>query len=151
MAPLDMSRLSPRLLAGRVPYTAEHVAQLHDAGVTAVVNLCEDAEYWEGERTAVTAAYADAGIAERHLPVTDGGTVPAAVLDAAVALAADHVLYVHCRGGRERSGAVAVAVVARADGVRVDEALRRVRRERPGFDPLPWQLAAVRSWAGEPG
>jgi atypical dual specificity phosphatase len=148
---LDFSRLSARLLGGRVPYLAEHVADLRDAGVTAVVNLCEDAEYWAGERDAVAAAYAEAGIEEYHLPVSDGGTVPAAVLDEAVGIARDHVLYVHCRGGRERSATVAVAVVARTDGIAVDEALARVSERRPEFRPLPWQIDAVRRWNDDRG
>jgi atypical dual specificity phosphatase len=144
---LDFSPLSARLYGGRVPYLAEHVDDLRGAGVTAVVNLCEDAEYWEGERDAVGRAYADAGIVEHHLPVSDGGTVPAAVLEQAVELASEHVLYVHCRGGRERSATVAVAVVARTEGIAVDDALARVRERRPEFRPLPWQIEAVRRWS----
>jgi atypical dual specificity phosphatase len=130
-----------------MPYTAEHVRALAAEGVTAVVNLCEEGEYWDGELPAVRAAYADAGVAEHHLPVPDGASVPSGVLDAAVALARDGTVYVHCRGGRERSAAVAVAVLVAADGLSVSDALARVRESRPICAPLPWQMDAVRAWA----
>jgi hypothetical protein len=31
-------------------HSAEHVATLHDEGVQVVINLCEEREYWVGER-----------------------------------------------------------------------------------------------------
>ena len=111
-----------------------------------MINLCEDREYWDGERDAVAAACARSGIAEHRLPVIDGATVPAAVLEGALEAAADGVVYVHCRGGRERSAAVAIALIAAADGSSVDEALGLALSRRPGFKPLPWQVEGVRTW-----
>jgi protein-tyrosine phosphatase len=61
-------------------------------------------------------------------------------------LAADNTLYVHCRGGRERSATVATAVIAHAEQVSVDRALERAVERRPVFKPLPWQMTALRSW-----
>jgi protein-tyrosine phosphatase len=149
---LDMSRLSPHLLAGRIPFARSHVEALRAAGVTAVVNLCQADEYWAGERDEVLDAYAEAGITEHHLPVPDGSTVPPQTLSRAVELTRGETVYVHCRGGRERSGAVAAAIVVAADGLAVDEALARVRDGRPAFAPLPWQVDALRAWAaGERG
>ena len=69
-----------------------------------------------------------AGIAEHRLAVPDGATIPPDVLDRAVAAtAAGETTYVHCRGGRERSAAVAVALLATRSGVEIDEALRHRR------------------------
>jgi atypical dual specificity phosphatase len=149
MGRLEYTRLHDSLLAGRMPVSERHVQTLRDEGVTAVINLCEDREYWDGERDAVAAACAGAGITELRLPVIDGGTVPADVLERAVAAAAEGVVYVHCRGGRERSATVAVAILADASGSTVDEALRLAVSLRPGFRPLPWQVEGVRSWLRE--
>ena len=147
MARLNYSRLTDRLLAGAMPFRHDHVATLSDEGVTAVVNLCQDGEYWDDERELVRAAYLAHGIEEHQLPVIDGSTVPGEVLDAAVELARGHTLYVHCRGGRERSATVAAAVLAAHEGLPIDRALEQARRKRPVFEPLPWQVSALRCWA----
>jgi atypical dual specificity phosphatase len=148
MSRLDVSRLGPALLAGAMPYRREHVEALAGEGVTAVLNLCGEREYWVGERDELVSAYAEAGIVEHRLPVPDGATVPAAVLDDALRLARRRTVYVHCRGGRERSAVVAIALVAAEERLPVDEAARRVTSRRPTFAPLPWQLEALRAWVG---
>jgi atypical dual specificity phosphatase len=147
VARLNYSRLTDRLLAGAMPHAADHVQALSDEGVLHVVNLCEEREYWEGERAAVLAAYGAAGIVEHHLPVKDGATVPADVIDAALAAAGQGSVYVHCRGGRERSATVATALLASGEGISIDRALQRARELRPIFQPLPWQVDALRAWA----
>jgi len=151
MARLNYSRLSDTLLAGAMPHSEEHVAALRDEGVVLVINLCEEREYWKGERATVLHAYADAGITERHLPVKDGATVPHAVIDAALAGDGGATVYVHCRGGRERSATVATAILARDQRLTIDQALAVAQRGRPTFRPLPWQVAGLQAWASEPG
>ena len=106
-----------------------------------VINLCEEHEYWDGERAAVEAAFRHARIAEHRLPVPDGATIPPDVLDRAVAAAAQDTTYVHCRGGRERSAAVAVALLATRRGVSIDEALRE---RRGALADLPPAAVAAR-------
>ena len=150
MARLNYSRLSDRLLAGAMPHAAEHVASLHGEGVVVVINLCEEREYWDGERETVMAAYEASGIAELHLPVKDGATVPHEVIDAAVDGMAAGVAYVHCRGGRERSATVATALLAASEQMPIDRALELACTRRPVFQPLPWQLAALHAWAARP-
>jgi atypical dual specificity phosphatase len=147
MAALRYSRIGDRLLAGPMPFGRAHVDQLLAEGVSTVVNLCEEREYWEGERTEVLTAYRAAGIVEHHLPVRDGSTVPVAVISAAVEAAGDATVYVHCRGGRERSATVAAALLAASEGLEIDHALERARERRPTFAPLPWQVTALRAWA----
>ena len=151
MGRLEYTRLHDSLLAGRMPVSARHIDQLSAEGVTAVINLCEDREYWDGEREAVAGACARAGIAEHRLPVIDGATVSPAVLEQAVEAAAGGVVYIHCRGGRERSATVAVAVLAASAGSSVDDALDQAVSIRPTFKPLPWQVEGVRSWLRERG
>jgi len=149
MGRLEYTRLDDSLLAGRMPVSARHVETLRAEGVTAVINLCEDREYWDGERDAVATACAGAGIVEHRLAVIDGGTVPGDVLDRAVEAASQGVVYVHCRGGRERSAAVAIALLATRSGSSADDALDLAVSLRPGFRPLPWQIEGVRSWLRE--
>jgi atypical dual specificity phosphatase len=146
MGRLEYTRLDEFLLAGRMPVSAPHVEALQAEGVTVVINLCEDREYWDGERDAVAAACALAGIAEHRLPVIDGATVPPDVLEQAVEAADGGVVYVHCRGGRERSAAVAIALLAARSGSSVDDAHDLALSLRRGFRPLPWQVEGVRSW-----
>jgi atypical dual specificity phosphatase len=134
-----------------MPHAAAHVEALRVEGVRTVINLCEDHEYWDGERATVEAAFRRAGIAEHRLPVPDGATIPADVLDLAVEAAAQDTAYVHCRGGRERSAAVAVAVLATRRGVSIDEALSEAAALWPTCRPLPWQMAGVRAWAASRG
>ncbi|HEY0387454.1 MAG TPA: sulfur transferase domain-containing protein [Gaiellales bacterium] len=147
MARLPYSRLNDHLLAGPMPHAREHVEALRAEGVVVVVNLCEEREYWDGERETIAEAYRDAGIRELHLPVKDGSTVPHDVIDAAVEGMQHGVVYVHCRGGRERSATVATALLAASEGVPIDEALERARAGRPIFRPLPWQLEGLQAWA----
>jgi protein tyrosine phosphatase (PTP) superfamily phosphohydrolase (DUF442 family) len=151
-APLRYSTLGSGLLAGRMPHATMHVDALRAEGVQTVINLCEDHEYWAGEREAVEAAYAEAGIAEHRLAVPDGATIPPDVLDRAVAAtAAGQTTYVHCRGGRERSAAVAVALLATRTGVEIDTALSAATARWPTCRPLQWQIAGVRAWAASGG
>jgi atypical dual specificity phosphatase len=150
VARLNYSRLNHRLLAGAMPHAAEHVAALQSEGVSVVINLCEQREYWDGERETVMAAYAESGITELPLPVKDGATVPHQVIDAAVEGMGSDVVYVHCRGGRERSATVATALLAASEQMPIDRALELACTRRPVFQPLPWQLAALRAWAARP-
>jgi atypical dual specificity phosphatase len=130
-----------------MPHATAHVEALQAEGVRTVINLCEEHEYWDGERAAVEAAFLHARIAEHRLPVPDGATIPPDVLDQAVAAAAGETAYVHCRGGRERSAAVAVALLAARRGITIDEALADAKARWPTCRPLPWQMAGVRAWA----
>jgi protein tyrosine phosphatase (PTP) superfamily phosphohydrolase (DUF442 family) len=152
MSRLAYARLSDSLLGGPMPFTERHVRALSDEGVTAVINLCEDGEYWEGERDLVSAQYRQAGISEHRLTVKDGATVPADVLDRAVTLAAaGGTLYVHCRGGRERSATVCAAIVTRREDVPPADAIRLTQVANPVFKPLPWQVEGLEQWARSSG
>ena len=148
MARLNYHRLGDSLLAGAMPFRADHVDALHAEGVTAVVNLCQEREYWDGERELVLGAYSARGITEHHLPVIDGSTVPPEILDQAVEIARANTVYVHCRGGRERSATVAIAVISVLEELPISEAVDEAQRRRPIFAPLPWQVTGLHSWAG---
>jgi len=143
--------VAPGLWQGALPADADDVRWLAGRGVGRVLNLCQDLEYEPGERDAVTAAYAAAGIDEARLPSLDhGGLLPGllerAVQQMAAWRAQGAVAYVHCLAGQERSAAVAAAVVAAQDGCSPREAVERVRRARRSARPLPHQLADLDRW-----
>jgi atypical dual specificity phosphatase len=139
------------LLVGSYPLDAEDVALLQRAGIERVLNLVEDSEYEPGERQAVEAAYAAAGISERRMLFTDYAGLPPDEVEAAVNVVAawleeDGRTYVHCRAGWQRSPAIAAGVIAVREGVDVDEALAYVHQRKPSADPLPQQRADLRRW-----
>jgi protein-tyrosine phosphatase len=143
--------VSDDLLVGAYPLDEDDVRKLEWLGVKRVLNLVEDQEYEPGERAQVVAAFADAGIEEHRLPLTDYGGLPPQALDAAaqdVIEALDSGLrsYVHCRAGWQRSAAVAAAVVALRDGVDIDEALASVQARKPSAVPLPHQREDLQRW-----
>ena len=138
-------------MSGAYPCDADDVSALAADGVTCVMNLCEDAEYEDGDRAAVVAAYASRSIAEERVGVVDyGNLMPGAIEVAAKQVAAwlnegEHV-YVHCRAGWQRSAVVAAAALALRDGIDPEEALAAIKRRKPSSEPLPHQLQDLRRW-----
>ncbi len=144
-------RIEPGLLTGACPYDAGDVAELAQLGVTAVVNLCADVEYEPGERAAVEAAYAAAGITETRLATEDYGNLLPGLLERASGavikrLQDGDVVYLHCRAGWQRSATVAAAAIARRDDVEPDVALGVVKTGRPSAQPLHHQLEDLWRW-----
>ena len=148
LPPFATRRLQPEVLYGCNPLFARHVEELTTAGVTHVLDLREEWE-WAGEgrvgREAIE-TIERIPIHRRHLPIADGGNPKAETLTAAVkfidhALAGGGVVFVHCRAGRERSGAVLLAWML-SRGCDVGE----LQELAPDLKPLPEQQAAVYEW-----
>jgi protein-tyrosine phosphatase len=145
------AEVADNLLIGAYPLDAVDVATLGAAGVTAIFNLVEDAEYAEGEREVVLQTLADMGIREQRISFVDyGALLPGQVEEAVRAilawLDAGERVYLHCRAGWQRSAAVAAGVVALRDGVDLAEALDRVAARKPDADPLPHQRHDLANW-----
>lgn len=142
------------LFIGAYPLDSQDVAMLERIGVQRVLNLVEEEEYRAGEREEVTACYAEAGIVEERLELTDFSSIPSSDLDDAVGIVSAWLdqgvrVYIHCRAGWQRSAAVAAAVIAQREGIDVDEALAYVQRRKPSADPLPHQREDLRRWWSE--
>jgi protein-tyrosine phosphatase len=142
------------LVVGAYPLDRGDVAMLEWLGIERVLNLTEDGEYPEGDRQAVIAALAEAGIEERRVELIDFGGLPSQALERAVAevlasLEEGKLTYLHCRAGWQRSAAVAAGVVAVREGIDVDEALAIVKERKPSSDPLPHQREDLRRWWDE--
>jgi protein-tyrosine phosphatase len=119
--------------------------------VTRVLNLVEDEEYRPGERELIEQAFAEAGIEEHRMRLTDFGQLPADELEAAVTtvnawLEEGMRVYLHCRAGWQRSAAVAAGVVALREQLDIGPALERVQSRKPSADPLPHQREDLVRW-----
>lgn len=139
------------LVIGAYPLDRDDVAMLEWVGIERVLNLTEDGEYPGGERDAVIAALAEAGIEEQRVELIDFGGLPPEALERAVSAVMSSLeqgkrTYLHCRAGWQRSAAVAAGVVALREGIDVDEALALVKERKPSSDPLPHQREDLRRW-----
>jgi rhodanese/phosphatase family protein len=138
-----------RLLAGGYPFSPDDVAQLGRT-VTFIVDLTEEGElapYAEGLRGT---QHVRAPIRDFSIPTDDE---MARILDGIdEALARGDVVYVHCWGGRGRTGTVVGCYLVR-HGVAPADALARITRLRrrlpDGHVASPEsdeQIAMVRRW-----
>jgi hypothetical protein len=155
-----------RLLAGEYPGAPDEATarrrlrQFLAAGLTYFLDLTQEGEPGPYARLlSDEAAAAGVAVAHRRAPIRDFG-VPthsemAGILDAIDdALAAGHVVYVHCWGGVGRTGTVVGCYLARR-GLNGDDALRQLaqwwtvmekRGRHPRSPETPEQEAFVRSW-----
>ena len=145
--------VAPGVHAGRAPIFRRDVWRLWARGITHVLDLREDHE-WDGpgRRGGSAIAEIDAlGMSRLSVAIRDMGTPSARHLDEAVAYldAALHLggsVYVHCRAGVQRTGAIAAAWYARQQRCSIDEAVEQLRERRPDFEPMVFQVAAARAW-----
>jgi ADP-ribosyl-[dinitrogen reductase] hydrolase len=156
---LAFGRAGKGLLAGRNLLTGEDVTTLLDHGVSAVLDLREETE-WSRPRVygrEAIAALEWCGVPRLNVAIPDGAPPRDEDLDRACEFLSRHThtdsagqgsVYIHCRAGLERTGAVLVAWVARRDGLDYESALERVRQEGWWVKPLGAQAAAVKAWLG---
>jgi ADP-ribosylglycohydrolase len=148
--------IAPGVFAGRAPIFRRDVWKLRSLGITHILDLREDLE-WDGpgRRGGSAIDEIDAfGMSRLRVAIRDMGTPKPSDLDQAVAYldAALHLggrVYLHCRAGVQRTGAIAAAWYARREGCSVDEAIERLRQRRPDLEPMVFQVAAARAWLAE--
>jgi protein tyrosine phosphatase (PTP) superfamily phosphohydrolase (DUF442 family) len=149
----EFDRIEDWLLAGRNPLTAVDVDRLLALGVTNVLDLREEMEWLPPRFGAEAVAALQArGVQRLHLPVADTRGPSPEQFDAACEFLKQAEqrpgarVYVHCRGGWERTAAVLIAYYVRRDGLPWRDALRWLQGQRDKFRLWPEQEAAVRAW-----
>ncbi len=111
-------RIDERLIIGAMPFEAD-VPSLHQEGVTAVINTCE--EYAGPQR-----AYDQFGIEHLRLPTVDFTPPNLDLIEQGVAFIEEHMgkggtVYVHCKAGRARCATVALCWLIRAKQMTPEE------------------------------
>lgn len=148
--------IAPGVHAGRAPIFRRDIWRLRARGVTHILDLREDHE-WDGPGRRGGSAIAEIdmlGMSRLCVAIRDMGTPSARHLDEAVAYldAALHLggsVYVHCRAGVQRTGAIAAAWYARQQRCSIDEAVDLLRERRPDFEPMVFQVMAAREWLAQ--
>jgi ADP-ribosyl-[dinitrogen reductase] hydrolase len=148
--------IAPGVFAGRAPIFRRDVWRLRALGITHILDLREDHE-WDGPGRRGTSAIAEIdrlGVARLRVAIKDMGTPQSGDLDQAVsfmdtALHLGGKVFLHCRAGVQRTGAIAAAWYARREHCSVDEAIQRLRERRPDLEPMVFQVAAARTWLAQ--
>ena len=115
------------LFVGARPFKSD-VRRLHDIGVRAVVNTCE-------EYAGPVDAYSECGITQLHLPTVDFTSPSFADVRTGIefiedSLSQGHAVYVHCKAGRGRSATIALCWLMYTYRIGPTDALRRLRDKR---------------------
>ncbi len=136
--------------AGRNPLTPEDILRHQFEGPVFkyFLDLREPYE-WEADDRFGVEAYTnhDHGLRHLNVPMRDARPPTLEQLDQAVgSLRNLRSVYVHCRAGRERTGAVLVAWLAERDGLSARQALSRLRERGCPIAPLHEQMTAVERW-----
>lgn len=135
----------PGKLAGVRKPIAEELAELHAAGIGAVVSVMDDPSNLD--------LYQQAGIPHLWLP-TKGGTPPSreqiqklqTFVDSQSRLS--HAVAVHCATGRRRTGTVLASYLISA-GLSYSEAMQTIQDANPDVELHSAQTTFLRELAGE--
>ena len=120
-------RIDDHVLLGALPF-AKDVQSLHDSGVRAVINLCD--EYGGPAKT-----YENAGIEQLHLPTVDFHAPSLVAIRRGVSFIDEHVqngntVYVHCKAGRGRSATLAMCWLIQDKSMTPVEAQTHLQQKR---------------------
>ena len=113
---------------GSVPF-ARDVPRLREAGVRAVINLCE-------EYSGPVKAYDLAGIQQLHIPLVDYTSPSLPQVEECVAfidryVSQGDIVYVHCKAGRGRSATVVLCWLMASRGLSPEDAQAFLLSKRP--------------------
>lgn len=131
------------VIMGALPWSRD-VPVLHQLGVGAVVNTCE-------EYAGPQAAYQRYGITQLRIPTVDFTPPTLPAVERAVAFMQEQAalgrrVYVHCKAGRARSGTVVMCWLMAARGMTPEAAQQLILERRPHANPRLAQRAVVRAF-----
>ena len=136
--------LVDELAIGPAPLVNRHVLRLQDAGIKAILSLCEK------EEAQPPSSMQELFACHRHvLPDHRSGRLPKpSELSEALALLAELYqnhgsVFVHCVAAMERSPLVCMAWLVRHHRLSPEQALDYMMQVHPGTNPLPDQLALL--------
>ncbi len=139
----DLAWLAPGFAIGSKPYAHQRDAVVA-CGIGTVVTLEEpgDEEVLDWGRR---------GVSFVALPTTDWIAIPFERFDRAVTVIGEHRaagrrVLLHCLAGQNRAPTIAAAVLCRATGATVDDALAAIRRIRLIAAPTDEQEKSLRRW-----
>ena len=155
-----------KILAGPYPgspspdRTRERIHSLLALGIRTFINLMEASEtnHFGDPFVPYQNLLAESGARMHRYPIVDMSTPSPLLMEQILEkideeLAASRPVYLHCWGGRGRTGTVAGCYLVRSEGISGEEALRRIgtlRAERPGIagesPETPEQREFVRGW-----
>lgn len=136
--------IDPNVIVGAFPF-ARDVQAMHQAGVRAVVNTCE-------EYAGPTDQYRRLGIEQLRIPTTDFthpklGDVAEAVEFVQRHVQAGQTVYIHCKAGRARSATVAICWLMKYRSMTADQAQDALLAARPHINPRLTQRPVVQQFA----
>jgi atypical dual specificity phosphatase len=141
--------LPQHLAVGSFPDLTDSVNYLKDKGITAILCLTEEAE-----RT-VPATLRQSFVWQR-IPIPDGytGGIPSEAHFAEALQVLEQwqqqgeVSYVHCYAGIGRSASVCAAYLVQRQGIKLEEAVRQVKKQHPWANPDLHQLRVMQNFFG---
>jgi atypical dual specificity phosphatase len=138
--------IEPHVIVGARPF-ARDVAAMHEAGVRAVVNTCE-------EYAGPTEQYEHYDIEQLWIPTTDFTHPRLEDVEKAVEFVQQHVkqdetVYIHCKAGRARSATVALCWLMKYRGMSPAEAQAQLLKSRPHINPQLTQRPVVQQFANK--
>ncbi len=136
-------RIDEHLIVGAMPLESD-VPKLHEAGVTAVVNTCD-------EYGGPVAAYEKYGIRQLRVPTIDFThpsleNVTRAVEFMQQEIAEGGTVYVHCKAGRARSATVALAWLMKSRQLDPKQAQALLQSKRPHTDKYVFARPVIKEY-----
>lgn len=139
-------KIDPHVFVGAYPF-ARDVPAMHQAGIRAVVNTCE--EYAGPQQQ-----YQQYGIEQLRIPTTDFTHPSLDDVQQAVEFVQEHVakdeaVYIHCKAGRARSATVALCWLMKYRGMTADQAQAQLLEARPHTNPRIAERPVVKEFSKE--